>query len=148
MVCVVTKGEESVLEREPTEEEMVRFLGRRAGNMWKQIAHYMRDNYDFDPVREKVGLDSTIRYRKSGKTLLTFYPKNNELTVLIIFGKQEVEKFTSSKNEFSPNILKLFENTKQYHDGRWLHIKVPPFENLEDIKKLLRIKKQPKQVKL
>lgn len=141
----MAKGEVSDLDREPTEEEMVGFLGRQAGKIWKQIAHYMRENYDFEPVREKGGLDATIRYRKSGKTLLTFYPKKNEVTVLIILGKNEVEKFESSRGEFSTEIVKLFTSTKQYHDGRWLHIKVPPFDNVEDIKKLLEIKKLPKK---
>lgn len=141
----MAKGEESVSDREPTEEEMVRFLGRQAGKMWKQIAHYMRENYDFEPVREKGGLDATIRYRKSGKTLLTFYPKRDEITVLIILGKDEVQKFESSRGEFSTEIVELFASTKQYHDGRWLHIKVPPFDNLEDIKKLLLMKRKPKK---
>lgn len=145
MVCVVSKGEESILDGEPTEEEMVGFLGRQAGKIWKQIAHYMRESYDYEPVREKGGLDATIRYRKSGKTLLTFYPKKNEFTVLIILGKNEVEKFESSRGEFSPEIVELFTSTKQYHDGRWLHIKVPPFDNLEDIKKLLAMKRKPKK---
>jgi len=141
----VAKGEEFVLDREPTEEEMVRFLGRQAGKMWKQIAQYMRENYDFEPVREKGGMDATVRYRKSGKTLLTFYPKGGEITVLIILGKDEVQKFESSRGEFSPEIVELFTSTKQYHDGRWLHIRVPPFDNLEDIKKLLLMKRKPKK---
>ena len=141
----MSKGEESVLDREPSEEEMVRFLGKQAGKMWKKIVQYMRENYDFEPVREKGSLEATIRYRKSGKTLLTFYPKRNEITVLIILGKDEVQKFESSRGEFSPGIVELFRSTKQYHDGRWLHIKIPPFDNLEDIKKLLLMKRKPKK---
>jgi len=126
---------------------LVKFLGNKGGKMWKTITEYLSENYEFEPVREKGDLDSTVRYRRSGKTLITFYPKKDELTVLIIFGKKEVEKFESSNDEFSPEIVELFENTKQYHDGRWLHIKVPPFENFEDIKSLLHIKKRPKRAK-
>jgi hypothetical protein len=126
------------------DDEMVKFLGRKAGSVWKKISTYMYENYDFEPIRESESLDATIRYRRSGKTLLTFYPKKNELTVLIIFGKKEVEKFESMTDEFSPEIVDLFHNTKQFHDGRWLHINVPPFENFKDIKKLLAIKRKPK----
>jgi len=140
----VVNEEDSGSGREPTDDEMVKFLGRYAGKIWKKITEYMNKNYDFEPIRENENLDATIRYRRSGKTLLTFYPKKNELTVLIILGKQDVEKFVNSKKEFTPEIIELFENTRQYHDGRWLHIKVPPFESLEDIKKLLEIKKRPK----
>ncbi|MFX1369228.1 MAG: DUF3788 family protein, partial [Promethearchaeota archaeon] len=72
-------------------------------------------------------------------------PKKNELTILVIFGKKEVEKFENSKDEFGSEIVEIFKGTKQYHDGRWMHIKVPPFTNLEDIKKLLHIKRRPKK---
>ena len=113
--------------------------------MWRKITVYICDNYEFEPIREKDNLDSTIRYKRSGKTLLTFYPKKNELTVLIILGKREVEKSESSMDGFSPEMVELFIKTKQYHDGRWLHIKVLPFENFNDIKRLLEIKKHPKK---
>ncbi len=141
----MTKGDAEGSNDAPSNNEMMNFLGNRGGKMWKAITKYLSENYEFEPVREKDELDSTIRYRRSGKTLITFYPKKDELTVLIIFGKKEVEKFENSKDEFSPEIVELFENTNQYHDGRWLHIKVPPFEGFEDIRKLLRIKRKPKK---
>jgi hypothetical protein len=146
LVKDVVDDMESVSDRKPTDDEMVRFLGKHAAKLWKKITEYMSENYEFAPIRENENLDAIIRYKRSGKTLLTFYPKKNELTVLIIFGKKEVDKFESSTDEFSPEIVDLFNNTRQFHDGRWLHIKVPPFENLEDIKKLLEIKKRPRKL--
>ena len=118
---------------------------KQASDMWRKITNYLNENYEYEPERSGEGLDATIRYRRSGKTLLTFYPKKGELTVLIIFGKKEVEKFEISKIEFSPEIIDLFGNTKQFHDGRWLLIKVPPFGNFDDIRKLLSIKRKPKR---
>jgi len=143
---VVVKDKESEIDTEPTEDEMYEFLGKQAGLMWKQITNYVDENYEFEPARYGEGLDATIRYKRSGKTLLTFYPKRNELTVLIIFGKKEVEKFKNFKTEFSSELIDIFVNTKQYHDGRWLHIKIPPFNHLDDIKRLLMIKKKPRKV--
>ncbi|MFX1330090.1 MAG: DUF3788 domain-containing protein [Promethearchaeota archaeon] len=141
----MARGDTADSSQAPTDEAMVKFLGKQGGRMWKAITQYLGNNYEFEPVRENDELESTIRYRKSNKTLITFYPKKDELTVLIIFGKKEVEKFENSKDEFSSEIVELFENTKQYHDGRWLHIKVPPIEDIEDIKKLLHIKRKPKK---
>lgn len=140
---IIGKDAELKKESEPTEEEMLEFLGKQAGDMWKRIKSYVNENYEFEPVREKETLDGTIRYKRSGKTLLTFYPKKNELTVLIIFGKHEVEKFESLKANFNSETVNIFKNTKQYHDGRWLHFKIPPFNHFEDIQKLLAIKKKP-----
>jgi hypothetical protein len=141
----MVEDKESEIDTEPTKDEMYKFLGKQAGLMWKQITNYVDENYEFGPVRYGEGLDATIRYRRSGKTLLTFYPKRNELTALIILGKKEVEKFENSKTEFSSELIDIFVNTKQYHDGRWLHIKIPPFNNFDDIKKLLMIKKKPRK---
>ncbi|MHA1926719.1 MAG: DUF3788 family protein [Candidatus Thorarchaeota archaeon] len=143
----MTKGNIGDSSDAPTDEAMMSFLGKQGGKIWKTITTYLSENYEFEPVREKNEVDSTIRYRRSGKTLITFYPKKDELTVLIIFGKREVEKFKNSKEDFSTEIGELFENTKQYHDGRWLHIKVPPFNDFEDIRKLLHIKRSPKKLK-
>jgi hypothetical protein len=147
VVDLVTKGNIGDSSDAPTDEAMMSFLGKQGGKIWKTITTYLSENYEFEPVREKNEVDSTIRYRRSGKTLITFYPKKDELTVLIIFGKREVEKFKNSKEDFSTEIGELFENTKQYHDGRWLHIKVPPFNDFEDIRKLLHIKRSPKKLK-
>ena len=142
---VVARGNTADSGQAPTDEAMIKFLGKQGGRMWKAITQYLSNNYDFGPVRENDELESTIRYRRSGKTLITFYPKKDELTVLIIFGKKEVEKFVNSKDDFSPEVVELFENTKQYHDGKWLHIKIPPFKDFEDIRKLLHIKRRPKK---
>ncbi|TFG28325.1 DUF3788 family protein [Candidatus Thorarchaeota archaeon] len=145
LVNDVVKEKIPEIGKEPSEEEIYKFLGKQAGNMWRKIANYLNENYEFEPVRSGEGLDATIRYRRSGKTLLTFYPKKGELTILIIFGKKEVENFKNSKAEFSSEMVDIFVNTKQYHDGRWLHIKTPPFNKFEDVKKLLTIKKKPKR---
>ncbi|NHJ13522.1 MAG: DUF3788 domain-containing protein [Candidatus Thorarchaeota archaeon] len=130
---------------QPSEEQMMKFLGREAGRIWKKLTLYLEENYDFEPVRESIELDAAIRYRRSGKTLITFYPKKGELTVLIIFGKKEVERFEQTRGEFSTEIVILFDNTRQYHDGKWLHIKVPPCSSFDEILKLLSIKKNPKK---
>jgi hypothetical protein len=134
-------------EEYPAEKEMVEFLGKKAGSFWKSLTKYLATNYDHVPTKKPDSdrLEGTVRYRKSGKTLVTFYPKKGELTVLIILGKKEVEKFEAAKNEFSPDIIELFENTKQYHDGRWLHIKIPGPGNLEDIQRLLHLKRKPRK---
>ncbi|TFG29839.1 DUF3788 family protein [Candidatus Thorarchaeota archaeon] len=143
MVIFVVKEKESDISREPTDDEILEFLGNKAGKMWMRIKKYIDENYEFEPIRENKDLDATIRYKRSGKTLLTFYPKKNELTVLIIFGKNEVQKFEQLKNDFSSETVDIFMNTKQYHDGRWLHFKIPPFNQFDDIQTLLAIKKQP-----
>jgi hypothetical protein len=65
--------------------------------------------------------------------------------VLIVLGKKESEKALSMRNELSPKMYKLIENTKQLHDGRWLWIRLLTANDANDVKKLLPIKRKPKK---
>ena len=134
-------------DKEPSEEEILRYIGKKASKAWAEIKDYLAENYDFTPEisfwGEKYGW--TIRYRKSGKTLTALYPEEGGFTIQIILGKKEVEKFQASRDEFSPEIRDLFDVTKQLHDGRWLWISQPEMGNMDDIKGLLEIKRKPKK---
>ncbi|MHA1367639.1 MAG: DUF3788 family protein, partial [Candidatus Heimdallarchaeota archaeon] len=72
-------------------------------------------------------------------------PEKNCFAVLLTLGKKEVEAFELIKNEFTPYIVDVFENTKQLHDGRWLWLRVSKITETPDIKRLIIIKKKPKK---
>ena len=79
--------------------------------------------------------------------MCAFYVKDGQFTVLVVLGKAERERFELLKTEFSPEIVELYTNTRQYHDGKWLWINVSDESLVEDIKKLIIIKKAPKRTK-
>ena len=87
----------------------------------------------------------TIRYRRSGKTLCTFEIKEKSFTVLVILGRKEVSKFEDTRGDFSTEIQEQFETTRQYHDGRWLFIKPAKMRIIDDIERLIIIKRKPKK---
>jgi hypothetical protein len=133
---------------EPTEEEMVNFIGGRAREAWLEIRKFIRDHYDIVAETSFYGAKYgwAIRYRKSGKTLCTLFPEKGGFTVLIILGKKESNKFLTIQTEISPKIQKLFENAKQYRDGRWLWIRISSNKDeVNDVIKLLRIKRKPRR---
>ncbi|MHA2273843.1 MAG: DUF3788 domain-containing protein [Candidatus Hodarchaeales archaeon] len=86
----------------------------------------------------------TIRYRKSGKTLCSFFPEKGGFTALITLGKNEAQKALAIREELSSPTREHLEGTKQLHDGRWLWIRLLTTRDTEDIKKLLQIKRRPK----
>ncbi len=132
--------------REPTEKQILEFIGSDATKSWNELHEYLTKNYDFRPEMSYWGdkYGWTIRYRKGKKTLTAFYPENGGFTVQVILGKKEVEKFKSMREEFSTDIVQLFDDTKQLHDGRWMWIKQPDMGTVEDIKKLIQLKRKPK----
>ena len=85
-----------------------------------------------------------IRHRKSGRTLVTLYPARSSLVVLVVLGKKEVAKTEALMDKLSTKVRKLFQETDQLHDGRWLWIKPSSKTDVESIKLLLSTKRRPK----
>jgi len=84
-----------------------------------------------------------VQYKRGKKTIMTLFPERKSVTVLLIFGKKELEKINETKQTFSKSVLEKIEKTKQYHDGKlvWLRYKEKGF--IEDIIELLKIKRKP-----
>lgn len=131
---------------EPSKNQIFEFMGPKATKLWNNLHEFLAKNYDFQPELSYWGdkYGWTIRYRKSGKTLTAFYPEKGGFTVQIILGKKEVEKLQSMRKELSPELVKLFDETEQLHDGRWLWIAQPGIGTVEEIKTLIQLKRRPK----
>ena len=84
-----------------------------------------------------------VKFRRGSQTLVTFYFKENILTVLIIFGKKEREIFDKSEYAFSDFIVNYYNNSKTYHDGKWMFIELENDKYTNDIIELIKIKKRP-----
>jgi len=132
----------------PSDEEIVDFIGEQAKEAWLDIRRYIEDHYDFIPETIFYGTKYgwTIRYRKSGKTLCSLFPEKGGFTVLITLGKKESEKALSIQDELSAKIRSLFKETKQLRDGRWLWIRMLTISDTVDVKKLIQIKRKPKNL--
>ena len=83
------------------------------------------------------------KLRKGGKTLCAFYFKDNTLGFMIIFGKDERSKVEEIKNELSSDVLETYDNAQTYYDGKWVMFNITDYSILEDLKKLLFIKRKP-----
>ena len=126
----------------PTEKNFVALTGKKA-KLWKYIRTYLADHYDHEPVMSigKKQYDWTIRYRKGGKTLVTLMPEKDNFCILVVLGKEEIKKANEIK--LNAYIKKLFETSKQFHDGRWLWIRPRNSGDVESVKALLAVKKKP-----
>ena len=131
----------------PSLKDILNFIGETgAREAWMETTKFLEENYDISPEMifdRKQGWD--VRYRKSGKTLITLTPEKGAVRVLMVLGREESEKAHLMKNELSPKMFKLIEDTKQLHDGRWLWIRLLDTNDAEDVKKLLPIKRRTKK---
>jgi len=133
-------------EIEPTEKDVVRHLGAKAAVLWSSLREYLSVHYEHIPELDFGGRNYgwSIRYRKSGKTLVTLYPERNAFTALVVLGKKEVGKTEGFQDKLSIRVRKMLQETDQLHDGRWLWIRPSSKADVESIKLLLSAKRQPK----
>lgn len=136
-----------MLEKVPSNGDIEKLLGPSAMEAWNELTGFVGLNYDFEPVWNTGGKYGIweVKYRRSGKTLCAFYVKEGYFTVLIVFGRAEREKFELTQGDFNPEVIALYENTHQYHDGKWLWVDIRDKSLTEDVKRLVVIKKKPKK---
>ena len=110
----------------------------------EEISHetmvFMRGNYRLDEIG---GGKDGFKFKQGSKTILTIYSYEDRFTFLIIFGKKERESFEMQKRGYSRYILDYYEKSRTYHDGKWMFIEVTTLEQLEEVKRLIQIKKKP-----
>jgi len=101
---------------------------------------FMRGKYVLDEVGN--GTDE-LKFRRGGKTILTIYIYNEYFDFLIILGKAECELFEKTRSNFPKEIQAIYNNSKTYHDGKWMKIPVSDLKTLESVKQMILIKKKP-----
>ncbi len=106
---------------------------------FSSLIEFLRSNYVMDELLNK----NEFKFRRSGKTLVTFYLEEGFFKTLIIFGKIEREKFDLLRHEFSDYIQNYYDSSKTYHDGKWMFIEIHDSSCIEDICNMLKIKKRP-----
>jgi hypothetical protein len=106
----------------------------------EETMRFMRGNYALDEIGD--GKDK-LKFRKSGKTVLNIHICEDCYKFLLVFGKQEREKFEAARDTFPKAITDIYDNSKTFHDGKWMWFPVADLETLEAVKRLILIKKKP-----
>ena len=71
-----------------------------------------------------------IKFKKSGKTLCTIYPKENYFTVLVVVGMKQKESVEAILEELTPELRGIYKQTKTGNGQKWLMM------DLEDKEKM------------
>lgn len=108
-----------------------------------EIMVFMRGKYRLDEVAGKYYDAPCLRFRQSGKTLVTFCIYADHFGVQIVLGKTERDKFEAIRHEFPEKILSMYDREPTHHDGKWLMLYVDDQESWEIAKKLILLKKKP-----
>ncbi len=128
--------------RAPTEEQ-VRAALSRSRAAWKRLREFLAENYGLEGEWVHYGRKYgwVLRYRKGGKALTTLSPYKGYFTVQIVLGEADYER--ASEATLGESTRAAIDEAHAYHDGRWLFLKVKSLKGLEDITKLLLVKRKP-----
>lgn len=134
-----------MLEKIPTSYEMIQLLGEDLFEVWQQVCHQVEEIYDMEHLWNSGGKKwiYEYKYRRGGKTLCTLYVRKNCFGFMVILGKAERAKFETERENYSSKVIQLYEESETYHDGKWIMFELKDLSLMEDIKKLLGIKRRP-----
>lgn len=130
---------------EYTIKQIQELTGVECYAMYERLNHYILDSYNVNQQWEKGGKNWEIclRYSRGGKMLCTIYFRQEQIGVMVIFGKEERKKFEETESRFSEKVRDIYHRSTTYHDGKWMMFEVNNTELFDDIKMMLEIKKSP-----
>jgi len=130
----------------PTFTEIKEHVGEKGLSAFNKLIEFIENNYDFEREIYFGGKNYgvMVRYRRKGKTLVQIFPEINGFEIVLIYGKKERESFENQKEKFSDYINSIYDNTKQYHDGKWMLIRIENTKYIKELFEMIKIKKSPK----
>lgn len=108
-----------------------------------ETVKFLRGKYKLDEVAGKYYEVDCLRFRQGKRTILSicFHPDRYDFQ--LIFGEAERAKFEELRDTFSAETQSIYDNSKTYADGKWMLIPVSDLKALEEVMRLITIKKKP-----
>ena len=129
----------------PDAEQMTLLVGQPLYEIWNKLCALIDEKYEMDCLWDKGGKAWTYeyKYRRGGKTLCALYARENCVGFMIILGKDERLKFENDRENYSKEVQRIYDETKTYHDGKWMMFELSDTSMFDDFIRLLRIKRKP-----
>jgi len=135
------------MERAIKPYEQVKAMLGNASGAWEKLVGKIRYYYAMDEVWDE-GKPTNKYYnnlyiRRSGKALVSLCIREGYFIVCIVLGKAEREKFDEQREKFGSEMLKEYDEAQVYHDGKWLGFEMRDEALIDDIIRLLQLKRKP-----
>ena len=134
----------------PAQSQVEAWVGKEAYKLWKKVTQLIETNYPrtFTPEWLLGGKKHgwSLRYKK-GRSFCTLIPEKNRFAILIVFGAEERTKVETIRGELSRQTQKAYDDATTYHDGKWLVLTVDADRVVDDVERLLSVKRKSKNRK-
>ena len=137
-----------MLDRIPNTEQMIALVGNPLYEIWNKLCSLIDEKYEMDCLWNKGGKAWTYeyKYRRGGKTLCALYARENCIGFMVILGKEERSKFETEKESYAREVQRIYDETKTYHDGKWMMFEPTDTSLFDDFIRLLSIKRKPNRI--
>jgi hypothetical protein len=128
----------------PDERAIRDWLGPEAFVHWDELRNWIDEFYPnvFSPDWIYGGKKRgwALRY-KENRAFCSLFPAYRQLSVLVVLGRAEQEKFEERRYVWSPSLVKLYDDSRTYHDGKWLTIPILSVDDRIEVIDLMSMKR-------
>ena len=126
----------------PRTEEVLDAVGGLA-RCWQLLDDWIRETYGLVGEPAYAGRQSgwAVRYRRSGKTLVTLIPRDGGFHAQVVVGPSAWEAAAAAT--LSPGTRAAWNSARAYPDGRWLWLDIVDEEMVRDVETLIALKSRP-----
>jgi hypothetical protein len=128
----------------PDERTIRDWLGPEAFKLWGELRSWIDEFYpnvfapDWIYGGKKRGW--ALRY-KENRAFCSLLPGYRLLSVLVVLGRAEQEKFEERRYFWSASLVKLYDESRTYHDGKWLTLPILSVDDLVEATDLMSMKR-------
>lgn len=131
----------------PSSAEIEELLGPEAAGRLEKLENFLQAGYTVSrelkfPFGNSYGWG--YKYSHKSKLLVYVFFEKNFFTATITIGKGEVSRLNQELEHMLPKTRKLWENRYPCGEGGWVHYRVENGPELQDVQKLIAIKKKPR----
>lgn len=129
---------------QPDERVIRDWLGSEAFEHWVELRSWIEEFYPnvFTPDWLYGGKKRgwALRYRET-RAFCSLLPAYRLLSVLVVLGRVEREKFEERRYFWSPPLVKLYDESRTYHDGKWLTVPILSMDDRNEVTNLMSMKR-------
>lgn len=129
---------------QPDERVIRAWLGPEAFEHWVELRSWIEEFYPnvFTPDWLYGGKKRgwALRYRET-RAFCSLLPAYRLLSVLVVLGRAEREKFEERRYFWSPSLVKLYDESRTYHDGKWLTVPILSMDDRNEVTDLMSMKR-------
>jgi hypothetical protein len=108
-------------------------------SQWNFLVNYLHDRkvkgeYKF----YGINYGWALRFTKSGRSIVAFYPGNNTFMMQVILNTKQVEAALVQLTNLS--LLHVIHITESIHEGKWIYFPIDTTSDLQDIRTLIDIR--------